>query len=96
MITAIKWNNYWIANYNHRAWAFSESGIKVAGPITYFSNVEDAARWLIKNELKGCVPNRFVRAPLPLRLQNIVYRDDRSIRKDVAERMKQIMTTGRI
>lgn len=96
MITAIKWNNYWIANYNHRAWAFSESGIKVAGPITYFSNVENAARWLIKNELKGCVPNRFVRAPLPLRLQNIVYRDDRSIRKDVAERMKRMMTTGRI
>lgn len=96
MITAIKWNNYWIANYNHRAWVFNANGTKEVGPITYFSNVEYAAQWLIKNEFKGNVPDRFARVPLPLNLQSIVYRDDRSIKKDVAERMKRMMTTGRI
>lgn len=60
-IQAIKWCGYDIAYCSGQAWAFNFNGTKEVGPIGFFKDIKEAAKYVIRDHLDGLVPEGFPR-----------------------------------
>lgn len=89
-IQAIKWCGYDIAYSSGQVWAFNFNGTKEVGPIGFFKDIKEAAKYVIR-DLGGLVPEGFPRKDdktrLPKNLRKVVESDVLELYGRVADKL---------